>query len=92
MGLNHLPSGRFGANGAWLGLNVIAHNLARWFSRMGLGESLVTTETLRRRHLRLPGRLTCSARQLTLHLPARWPWRDAFDASLAKLRGVRLIA
>ena len=30
VGLNHLPSGRFGANAAWLALNVIAHNLARW--------------------------------------------------------------
>ena len=30
VGLNHLPSGRFGANAAWLGLNVIAHNLARF--------------------------------------------------------------
>ena len=36
VGLNHLPSGRFGANAAWLALNVIAHNLARWTSRIGL--------------------------------------------------------
>jgi hypothetical protein len=28
-GLAHLPSGRFMANGAWLALAVIAHNLAR---------------------------------------------------------------
>ena len=27
MGLNHLPSGRFGANGAWSAFNVMAHNL-----------------------------------------------------------------
>ena len=36
VGLNHLPSGRFGANAAWLGLNVIAHNLARFSTRLGL--------------------------------------------------------
>jgi hypothetical protein len=30
VGLNHLPSGRFAANAAWLTLAVIAHNLARW--------------------------------------------------------------
>ena len=30
MGLNHLPSGRFPANGAWLAVQVMAHNLARW--------------------------------------------------------------
>jgi hypothetical protein len=28
-GLNHLPSGRFGANAAWLALNVMAHNMSR---------------------------------------------------------------
>ena len=55
VGLNHMPSGRFGANAAWLGLNVMAHNLARWTSRIGLGESLIATDTLRRRYLRTPG-------------------------------------
>ena len=30
MGLNHLPSGRFPANGAWLAVQIMAHNLARW--------------------------------------------------------------
>lgn len=37
VGLNHLPSGRFGANAAWLAFNVSAHNVARWTSRLGLG-------------------------------------------------------
>ena len=32
VGLNHLPSGRFAANGAWLAVQVMAHNLARWNS------------------------------------------------------------
>ena len=79
VGLNHLPSGRFGANAAWLALNVIAHNLARWTSRIGLGETLIATDTIRRHHLAMPGRLTRSARRRTLHLPQRWPWADAFD-------------
>ena len=47
--LNHLPSGRFPANGAWLAVQVMAHNLARWTARIGLGEGVVTTKTLRRR-------------------------------------------
>ena len=38
VGLNHLPSGRFAANGAWLAVQVLAHNLARWTARLGLGE------------------------------------------------------
>ena len=29
VGLNHLPSGRFAANGAWLAVQTMAHNLAR---------------------------------------------------------------
>ena len=29
VGLNHLPSGRFAANAAWLSVQVMAHNLAR---------------------------------------------------------------
>ena len=73
VGLNHLPSGRFPANGAWLAAQVLAHNLARWTARIGLGEQLVTTKTLRRRFLSLAGRLTRKARCLTLHLPRRWP-------------------
>ena len=84
VGLNHLPSGRLGANAAWLSINVMAHNLAHFTSRIGLGETLIATDTLRRRYLRVPGRLTCSARRLTLHLPARWPWAKRFDSALAK--------
>ena len=38
VGLNHLPSGRFAANAAWLAVQVLAHNLARWTARIGLGE------------------------------------------------------
>ena len=49
VGLNHLPSGRFAANGAWLAVQTMAHNLARWTARIGLGERIVTTKTLRRR-------------------------------------------
>lgn len=88
VGLNHLPSGRFGANAAWLALNVTAHNMARWMSRIGLGEQLIATDTLRRRYLNLPGRITTSARRLTLHLPSRWPWAEPFNTSLANLRTV----
>ena len=91
VGLNHLPSGRFGANAAWLILNVIAHNMARWTSRIGFGETLIATDTLRRRHLGMPGRLTSSARRFTLHLPQRWPWAQAIDASLVNLRAVVLV-
>ena len=88
VGLNHLPSGRFAANGAWLAVQVMAHNLARWTARIGLGEQLVTTKTLRRRFFSLAGRLTRSARRLTLHLPQRWPWENQFSRAVARLRAI----
>ena len=90
VGLNHLPSGRFAANAAWLAVQVIAHNLARWTARIGLGEQVVTTKTLRRRFFSLAGRLTSSARRLTLHLPQRWPWENQFSDALARLRALPL--
>ena len=90
VGLNHLPSGRFAANGAWLAVQVLAHNLARWTARLGLGEQVVTTKTLRRRFFSLAGRLTRSARRLTLHLPQHWPWENQFSGALARLRALPL--
>ena len=90
VGLNHLPSGRFPANGAWLAVQVIAHNLARWTARIGLGEQIVTTKTLRRRFFSMAGRLTRSARRLTLHLPQRWPWEAQFSGALARFRALPL--
>ena len=88
VGLNHMPSGRFAANGAWLAVQVMAHNLARWTARIGLGERTVITETLRRRVLALVGRITRSARRLTLHLPRRWPWETQFSRALARLQAI----
>ena len=92
VGLNHLPSGRFAANGAWLAVQVMAHNLARWTARIGLGQQIVTTKTLRRRVFALVGRLTRSARRLTLHLPKRWPWEEQVSRALARLRAIPLRA
>ena len=76
VGLNHLPSGRFAANAAWLAVQVMAHNLARWTTRIGLGEQTVTSRPSG------AGRLTRSARRLTLHLPKRWPWEEKVTRAL----------
>jgi len=44
-------------------------------------------------HLGLkPGRLTRSARRVTLHLPARWPWAIGFGQALARFRAIPLLA
>ena len=70
----------------------MAHNLARWTARIGLGEQVVTTKTLRRRFFSLAGRLTRSARRLTLHLPQRWHWENQFTHAWARVRAVPLPA
>ena len=92
VGLNHLPSGRFAANAAWLAVQVMAHNLTRWTARIGLGEQIVTTKTLPPRFFSIAGRLTRSARRLTLHLPQRWPRETQFSRALARLRALPLPA
>ena len=90
VGLNHLPSGRFPANAAWLAVQIIAHNLARWTTRIGLREPVAPTKTLRRRFFSLPGRITRKARRLTMHLPHSWPWQNQFANTLARLRTLLL--
>ncbi len=73
--LAHFPSGKFLANAAWTVIAAPAHNLLRWTTVIGLPDTTIpTTKTLRRRLLTVPGRITRTARTLTLRLPARWPW------------------
>ena len=68
--LTHFPSGSYDANAAWTVLACIAHNLLRWTTVIGLPGTIVrVARTVRRRLLRMPGRLTRTARQWTLHLP-----------------------
>jgi hypothetical protein len=54
-------------------------------------KSFVTTDTLRRGYLAIPGRLARSARRLSLHLPARWPRADQFNNMLENIRSVQLV-
>jgi Transposase DDE domain group 1 len=87
--LAHFPSGRFHANAAWTVIACLAHNLLRWTTLIGLpGSTIRAARTVRRRLLALPGRLTRSARQWTLHLPARWPWQHDFIRALARIRAL----
>jgi hypothetical protein len=91
-GLNHAPSGHFFANAAWLLISALAHNLARWIAQLGLQTSgPIVTQTIRRRYLTLPGRITRSARRAILHLPIRWPWSESFTKALTRLRAIPLL-
>jgi hypothetical protein len=87
--LAHFPSGNFNANAAWTVIACLTHNLLRQTTLIGLPASTIrAARTLRRRLLQLPGRLTRSARQWTLHLPARWPWQHDFIRALARIRAL----
>ncbi len=89
VGLNHMPSGNFAANAAWLELNVFAYNIGRWMTRIGNLDNIpIAIKTLRSRYLTLPGRITCSGRKPTLHLPNGWPWADRFLNGLTRLRAI----
>jgi len=87
--LAHFPSGRFLANAAWTVIAALAHNLLRWTTLIGLPDTVIpTARTIRRRLLTVPGRITRTARTVTLRLPSRWPWETQFLAALERLRAV----
>ena len=87
--LAHFPSGKFLANAAWTVIAALAHNLLRWTTLIGLPDTTIpTARTARRRLLTVPGRITRTARQLTLRMPARWPWEHEFLTALQRLRTV----
>jgi Transposase DDE domain group 1 len=90
--LAHFPSGKFLANAAWTVIAALAHNLLRWTTLIGLPNTVIpTARTFRRRLLSVPGRITRTARTVTLRLPARWPWETQFLTALQRLRAIRTL-
>ena len=80
-GLEHVPSGNFHANSAWLQCAVLAHNLIRWTTICGdarVDDQLIVARTIRTRLLALPG----TDRQ------PRWPTNTATPHQLAMGRHV----
>ena len=56
-GLDHVPSGNFHANGAWLQCAVLAHNLIRWTATLGdvrVDDELIVARTVRTRLIASP--------------------------------------
>ena len=92
-GLDHVPSGVFAANGAWLACAVLAHNLIRWTTMLGGlvpdDQTHTVGRTHRIRHVTMPARLVNRAGTLTLRAPARWPWAAGFSAALERLRALQ---
>jgi hypothetical protein len=81
--LAHLPSGKFAANSAWLVCAAIAFNLTRAAGTLASAfHAKATTATIRTQLINVPARLARSARRLTLHLPATWPWEQPWQQLL----------
>jgi hypothetical protein len=73
--LAHLPSGRFGANAAWILCAAITHNLLRAAGVLAdERHARARGSTLRRRIINIPARLARPQRRPILHLPTHWPW------------------
>lgn len=91
-GLDHVPSGNFHANSAWLQCTVLAHNLIRWTSILGnvrVDDQLIVARTTRTRHVAIPGRLVNRSGTPNLRLPTNWPWKAQFTKALDTLRLLR---
>ncbi len=86
-GLANLPFSGFAANQAWLEASLVAHDLTVWAQQLLFdGEHAVCEpKRLRYRLLHVAARLTRHARQLTLHLPADWPWSGAIEQAFKRL-------
>ena len=88
-GLDHVPSGNFHANSAWVQCAVLAHNMIRWTAiagRVRVDNQLVVARTLRTRLLAIPGRLVNRSGRATLRMPTGWPWATSFITALDSLR------
>ena len=90
-GMEHVPSGNFSANSAWLQCAVLATNLIRWTDTLGetgAVDRLTVARTVRTRLIALPGRLVNRAGTMTLRGPLNWPWAERFNRRLDQLRAL----
>ena len=82
--LEHLPSGTFAANAAWLTLAGIAHNLTRAAGCLASSfHATARPATIRDQLINIPARIATSARRVTLHLPTDWHWEHPWRALIA---------
>ena len=86
-GLDHIPSGHYHANAAWLACAVLAHNLGCWTTQLA-GHQPATNRTRRTRLISLAAVIVNRSGRRLLRLPARWPWAKEFHAALNALRAL----
>ena len=68
-GMEHVPSGNFSANSAWLQCAVLAHNLIRWTATINEPaptSQLIVARTVRTQLIAFPGRLVNHAGTMNL--------------------------
>jgi hypothetical protein len=90
-GLEHVPSGNFFANAAWLVCAALAHDLIRWTAVLGQitpSDRFIVARTVRTRFFSVPGRLVSRSGVPTLRVPLEWPWAEPFLRALALLRSL----
>ena len=86
-GLEHVPSGHYGANCAWLACAALAHNIGHWSAALARTPA-ATNRTRRTRLIALPAVLVNRSGTPTLRYPARWPWATQFHTTLNALRAL----
>lgn len=90
-GLEHIPSGHFHANAAWLTCSVLAHNIGVWTNLLG-GEPMITNKSRRTRLIALAAVIVNRSGRHQLRLPTAWPWAAQFTSMLNKVRSLPAIA
>ncbi|WP_423922434.1 IS1380 family transposase [Candidatus Poriferisodalis sp.] len=86
-GLEHVPSGHYGANCAWLTCAALAHNIGHWSAALAAAPP-ATNRCRRTRLVALAAVLVNRSGTPTLRYPARWPWATQFQATLTALRAL----
>jgi len=90
-GMEHVPSGQFFANAAWLCCAVLAHDLVRWAALLGgvvKAGTGVVVRTIRTQLLAIPARLVNRSGARVLRMPEQWPWAEVFDRVLGRIRAI----
>ena len=86
-GLEHVPSGHYGANCAPLACAVLAHNIGHPTNTLADAPP-ATNRSRRTRLVALAAVLVNRSGTPTLRYPARWPWETQFRATLSALRAL----
>jgi hypothetical protein len=92
-GLHALRKHDFMANWAWLLLVCLGHNLCCWAQQLGAlaagrDGSDLRAKRLRYRYLAVPAMVVRTARQITIKLPATYPYLAKFHQGLSRLQAM----